>query len=80
MIWVGGGIIVHGLAAFGISGPEHVIHDVAVAAAHAVPALHGPVEWAVGAAGSGLFGLAVGTIAVLVLHAMPRRRASESPH
>lgn len=79
MIWVGGGIIVHGLAAFGIVGPEHVIHDIAVAAAHAVPALHGPVEWAVGAAGSGLFGLAVGAIAVLVLHAMPRRRASGSP-
>jgi predicted DNA repair protein MutK len=75
MIWVGGGIIVHGLAAFGVEGPEHIIHDVAVAAAHAVPALHGLVEWIVGAAGAGLLGLAVGATVVLVLHLVPRTPA-----
>jgi predicted DNA repair protein MutK len=80
MIWVGGGIIVHGLASFGIAGPEHFIHVIAAAAAHAVPALHGPVEWAVGAIGSGLFGLSVGAIVMLALSAIPRRQASERPH
>lgn len=60
MVWVGGGIVVHSLAAFGLEGPEHLIHDVAVAAGQAVPAVAGTVEWIVTAAGSGLVGLAVG--------------------
>ena len=44
MIWVGGGIIVHGLESFGIAEPGHMIHVAAEAAAHAVPALSGLVE------------------------------------
>ena len=74
MIWVGGGIIVHGLAAFHIEGPEHVIHGAAVAAAHAVPAAHGLVEWAVSAAGAGLVGLAIGAVVVAVHHAVAHRK------
>ncbi len=70
MIWVGGGIIVHGLEAFGLTGVAHVIHDVAAAAGHAVPALAGAIEWAVGAAGAGLVGLAIGAVIVLAHHAL----------
>ena len=58
MIWVGGGIIVHGLETYGLDGPAHLIHDAAEAAAHAVPVLPGLVGWLVGAAGSGVVGLA----------------------
>jgi uncharacterized protein len=79
MIWVGGGIIVHGLEVFGLVGPAHLIHDVAAAAAHAVPAIHGVVEWTAGAAGSGLFGLAVGALIVLAMHLVPRGRQPEAP-
>ncbi|MGQ0590638.1 MAG: DUF808 domain-containing protein [Sphingosinicella sp.] len=79
MIWVGGGIIVHGLEVFGLVGSAHVIHDLAAAAAHAVPAIHGVVEWTVGAAGSGLFGLAVGALIVLAMHLFPRRREPDAP-
>ncbi|MFN3726343.1 MAG: DUF808 domain-containing protein [Allosphingosinicella sp.] len=68
MIWVGGSIIVHGLAEFGLDQPEHVIHDVAVAAGHAVPAMHGFVEWLVTTAGAGLLGLVVGGIIAAALH------------
>ncbi|MEA3042088.1 MAG: uncharacterized protein QOC65_1577, partial [Sphingomonadales bacterium] len=46
MIWVGGGIIVHGLEQFGLGAIAHLIHDVAAAAGHAAPALAGAVEWA----------------------------------
>ncbi|KAB7785946.1 putative membrane protein [Methylorubrum populi] len=60
MVWVGGGIIVHSLAAYGFAGPEHGIHAAAVAAAGAVPALGGAVEWLVTAAGAGVIGLVVG--------------------
>ena len=65
MIWVGGGIIVHGLEEFGLHEPGHSIHEAAVAAGHAVPAVEGLVEWAVAAAGAGLVGLLVGALIVL---------------
>ncbi|MEA3017969.1 MAG: uncharacterized protein QOI38_2691 [Sphingomonadales bacterium] len=73
MIWVGGGIIVHGLEQFGFGAIAHVIHDLAAAAGHAVPAVAGLVEWAVGAAGAGLVGLAVGAVVVAVRHAVARK-------
>ena len=73
MIWVGGGIIVHGLEVFGLAGPAHVIHDAAAAAGHALPAVHGLVEWVVGAAGAGILGLALGALIVAVHHAVAHR-------
>jgi predicted DNA repair protein MutK len=73
MIWVGGGIIVHGLETFGIAGIAHLIHDSGKAAAHAAPGLGGAVEWAVGAIGSGLVGLAVGAVIVAVHHRFARK-------
>lgn len=60
MIWVGGGIVVHGLAAYGFGAIEHVIHAVAVAAARAVPVAASAVEWIVSAAGAGVVGLVLG--------------------
>ena len=60
MVWVGGGIIVHSLAHYGFSGPEHLIHEAAVAARGAVPALGGLLEWLVTAAGAGVVGLIAG--------------------
>ena len=74
MIWVGGGIIVHGLAKFGVAGPEHVIEGVAVGAAAAMPAAAGVVHWLATAAGSGIVGMAVGGIAVATVLAVHRLR------
>jgi predicted DNA repair protein MutK len=68
MVWVGGGIIVHGLEGYGFAGLGHAIHDAAVAAAHAVPALGGFVEWLVSAAASGLFGLLLGAVLIPLIH------------
>jgi predicted DNA repair protein MutK len=59
MIWVGGGIIVHGLEEYGFSALGHTIHHAAEVAGHALPA-GGIVEWLVSAIGSGLVGLVVG--------------------
>jgi uncharacterized protein len=75
MIWVGGGIIVHGLETFGIAGIAHAIDGIGAAAAHASPALGGTVEWTIGAVGSGLFGLAVGAVIVLVHHRVAPKRS-----
>jgi len=71
MIWVGGGIIVHGLAKFGVTGPEHVIHDIAVAADGG-----SIVEWLITAAGSGLFGLLVGSAVAAVVILVHRVRGT----
>jgi predicted DNA repair protein MutK len=70
MVWVGGQIIVHGLAVFGVAGPEHLIHDIAVAAGQAVPAIGGLVEWLVGAIGAGIIGLILGGIIAAIYKAV----------
>lgn len=68
MLWVGGGIILHGLEAFGFSGAPHAVHAVASSAGHALPDLSAVIEWLVGAAGAGMIGLLIGVFLVLVLH------------
>jgi predicted DNA repair protein MutK len=60
MVWVGGGIIVHGLDSYQFSALHHAIHDAAVAVAHAVPMIGGFVEWLAEATGAGVVGLAIG--------------------
>ena len=64
MIWVGGGIIVHGLEVYGLHAIGAMIHHAAAAAAHALPAIAGAVEWIVAAAGAGIFGLAIGAVLI----------------
>lgn len=68
MLWVGGGIIIHGLEEFGLSAIGHAVHDVAVAVGHTVPALAGVLEWLVAAAAAGLFGLVVGAVLIPLVH------------
>jgi predicted DNA repair protein MutK len=80
MIWVGGGIIVHGLEVFGADAIAHVIHDVAAAAGHAVPGVGGVIEWVVGAAGAGLVGLAIGAVIALGHHLVVHRKGTEAAH
>lgn len=65
MLWVGGGIILHGLEEFGLGGPAHLIENIAVAVGHAMPeAIAGAVEWIVGAVFAGIVGLAIGFVLI----------------
>jgi len=66
MLWVGGSIVVHGLESLGFAWLGHHIHDLAVAAGHAVPAAEGAVEWIAKAAMDGVFGLALGLLLIPV--------------
>jgi predicted DNA repair protein MutK len=66
MIWVGGGIIVHGLEKHGLPAIGHAIHAAAVAAAHLLPAAT-LTEWVVTAALSGVVGLAIGAALIPVV-------------
>jgi uncharacterized protein len=60
MVWVGGGIIIHGLEQYGLPAIAHAIHGAAENVGHAVPAMAAAAEWAVSAAASGVFGLILG--------------------
>ena len=71
MLWVGGGIIVHGLEGYGITEPGHSIAAAAKAAAAAIPPAAAVVGWLVGAIGAGLVGLLLGGGTVALLHLRP---------
>jgi uncharacterized protein len=84
MLWVGGDIILHGLTHYGLSAPEHWIKDVGKSAAALIPAVSGFAAWLVGAALSGIVGLALGAAVLPVvsyiikpaMRAMPKRKAA----
>jgi uncharacterized protein len=64
MIWVGGGIIVHGLDHFGVHAVHGTIHAAAEGASGALSSIAGVVEWVVTAGLSGLVGLAIGLLTI----------------
>ena len=67
MIWVGGGIIVHGLDAYGVHSVGQVISSAAGAAAHLLPSAEGPLRWTVMAFLSGIVGLLVGAVSIPIV-------------
>lgn len=73
MLWVGGGIMLHGLDQFGLGALPGWLHHLGAVAGEAVPVIAGIVEWAVGAIGSGLFGLVVGVLIATAIHLFKRR-------
>jgi len=61
MIWVGGGIVVHGLDEFGLDTIPHWIHELEH---HGHELIGGFGEWLFGALGYALFGLVLGSLAI----------------
>jgi len=62
MIWVGGGILLHGAEVLGFAAPAHAVHHAADVAAHAAPVAAGFVHWLVTAFCAGIVGLVAGGI------------------
>lgn len=68
MLWVGGGIILHGLEDLHIlTFIPHFVYDSAEAIAEAIGLLPGVIEWFTGALGASIFGLAIGAVIVLIV-------------
>jgi predicted DNA repair protein MutK len=67
MLWVGGGILLHGAEVLGFAAPAEFVHHLAEAAHDAVP-LGGVVSWLLTALLSGVLGVAVGAVIATVLH------------
>lgn len=74
MLWVGGGLIVHGLHEFHWDLIPGTIHHLAQGAADSLPAIAPVVDWLVNAIGAGIVGLAVGAVIVAVLHLTPGKK------
>jgi len=68
MLWVGGGIILHGLEQIGLDAPANLVHSIQHSVEHATGALGGLLGWVTYASVSALFGLVLGAVIVFVLH------------
>jgi uncharacterized protein len=73
MIWVGGGIVLHGMHEFHITSLPEILDHASEAAGAVVPAAHGLVNWLTHAAGSGVFGIAVGGVLVAIHHMVAKK-------
>jgi uncharacterized protein len=67
MLWVGGGIIVHGLEHFGLNLVPHLIHDLSKMA-EVVPGIGAATGWLTFAACAAAVGLVIGGVIVAVVH------------
>lgn len=68
MLWVGGGIIVHGTHEVGFDAIYNVVHGAEYAVAGATGGLGGVLGWVTYAALSAVVGLVLGGIIALILH------------
>lgn len=68
MLWVGGGIVLHGLEELGVHAPADVMHSIQHGVEGVTGALSGVLGWLSGAIFSGIFGLVLGGVIVFVLH------------
>ena len=73
MLWVGGGLIVHGLHEYHLDLIPDMIHHLAQGAAQALPAVAPVADWVVNAIGAGIVGLIIGAIIVAVLHLFKKK-------
>ena len=62
MLWVGGGILIHGLHELGVHAPEEAVHHAAEFVAGMVPGVKSFLAWLVGAGIAGVLGVIVGAL------------------
>ncbi|WP_394657780.1 DUF808 domain-containing protein [uncultured Novosphingobium sp.] len=74
MLWVGGGIILHGLEELGLAGPAHVAHGIQHAVEHATGALGSVLGWLSYALASAVVGLVLGGLIALIVHLIAKAR------
>ena len=68
MLWVGGGIIIHGLYELGFKVPEYTLKGWSEAAGALVPAASGFIGWLVTASVGAVVGLVLGAIVAPLAH------------
>jgi len=73
MLWVGGGIVLHGLHEYHLTPMPEWVDAASHAAGQAVTWGSEAAEWLVHALGSAILGLLVGAVVVTGLHLVPRK-------
>jgi predicted DNA repair protein MutK len=73
MLWVGGGIILHGMEQLHFEAIPHAIHDAAHSVAEAVGVMVPVFEWLANAVAASIAGLIVGAVIVGAMHLRPKR-------
>ena len=68
MLWVGGGILLHGSHELGLHAPTDIAHGLQHAVTAATGALGGVLGWLSYAAASALVGLALGAVVAVLVH------------
>lgn len=76
MLWVGGGIILHGLEVLGLGAPAHLAHGAQHGVEQAMGALGGVLGWLTYAVLSALFGLVLGVIVAAAIHIAGKLRTT----
>ena len=79
MLWVGGGILVHGFADYGFSGPEHLIETASEFTQTNVPFAGGVVAWLISAAAAAVVGVLAGALAWAVVSRVPNFFGTKVP-
>ena len=74
MLWVGGGILLHGLHELGIHGPSDIAHGIQHAVEAATGALAGVLGWLTYASLSAIVGLVAGAIVAVIVHMVQKAR------
>jgi predicted DNA repair protein MutK len=67
MLWVGGGILLHGMEDIGLERFPHTVHEVANKIAASFGPIEGIVAWIANALAAAIVGAIVGTLIVLVV-------------
>lgn len=82
MLWVAGDILIHGLATYGIDGPEHVVHGLAGTVRNAAPFAAPVFAWLASATSAAVTGIAAGAATALFVKIVtaPFGRSSKAAH
>ena len=78
MLWVGGGIVLHGLHELGIHAPSDAAHALQHAVEGVSGGLSGVLGWLTYAVASALAGMALGSLIALSVHAIQSRRGGKA--
>jgi predicted DNA repair protein MutK len=70
MLWVGGQIIIHGLAQLGFAAPEHFIHDTSESIGHLVGYGQGLATWLAATLMQAVVALAVGAVVIALIESL----------
>jgi hypothetical protein len=65
MLWVGGGILLHGLDEYGLGAVPHAIHGIAQAVGRSIGPLTGVITRLIDAVAAGVIGLALGWLTAM---------------